>query len=141
MLTNKLRDILGESSKMMNDTQLEFVIDSAASLYLRLQYPFNEFVDFPRDSYGMPILSRHVSNWILRCAREMFNRDGAEGQLLMNANGVNRHYDTATVSSSLRFEITPYAGVYGGEGNGLEFKALYPPSENSEKDDDDAPTD
>ena len=41
----------------------------------------------------------------------LYNKRGAEGQIVHNENGINRTYESADVPESLMRGITPYVGV------------------------------
>lgn len=46
-----------------------------------------------------------------RCALDIYNKAGAEGQLGHTENGISRSYEAAWISTQLLLEVTPYAGV------------------------------
>lgn len=46
-----------------------------------------------------------------RCAMDIYNKIGAEGQIIHDENGIRRNYESAWISSQLLQEVTPYAGV------------------------------
>lgn len=46
-----------------------------------------------------------------RCAMDIYNKAGAEGQLGHTENGISRSYEAAWISTQLLLEVTPYCGV------------------------------
>lgn len=48
---------------------------------------------------------------LYRCAVDLYNKIGAEGQLSHSENGVSRGYESAWISESLLSEVVPLVGV------------------------------
>lgn len=84
------------------DVELEDLLESAKAVILARRFPFGEVPD--------EIESRYKDLQI-RIAVEMYNKQGAEGQLSHSENGVSRSYSSAGVSEELLREITPKGGV------------------------------
>jgi hypothetical protein len=89
-------------TEKVNDDELEDILDSAKAVILSRRFPFSEWPDEIEDRY---------KDLQIRIAVEMFNKQGAEGEILHSENGVSRTYASASVSDDLLKEITPKAGV------------------------------
>ena len=85
---------------------LQDFLDSAESIILNKRYPFMS----DDDTYT---LEKKYLNLQLRIAIELYNKQGAEGEMSHAENGTTRQYSSADVSESLLNEITPKARVFG----------------------------
>jgi hypothetical protein len=90
------------TEKDVSDTELEDILESAKAVILSRRFPFGEYPAEIEDRY---------KDLQIRIAVEMFNRQGAEGEISHSENGVSRTYSSASVSEELLREITPKAGV------------------------------
>ena len=90
------------TEKDVSDTELEDILESAKAVILSRRFPFGEYPAEIEDRY---------KDLQIRIAVEMFNKQGAEGELAHSENGVSRSYSSASVSEELLREITPKAGV------------------------------
>ena len=90
------------TEKDVSDTELEDILESAKAVILSRRFPFGEYPAEIEDRY---------KDLQIRIAVEMFNKQGAEGEIAHNENGVSRTYSSASVSEELLREITPKAGV------------------------------
>ena len=80
----------------------EDILESAKAVILSRRFPFGE----------QPLeIEPRYNDLQIRIAVEMFNKQGAEGELAHSENGVSRTYSSANVSEELLREITPKAGV------------------------------
>jgi hypothetical protein len=84
------------------DAELEDILESAKAVILSRRFPFSDHPDEIENKY---------KDLQIRIAVEMFNKQGAEGEILHSENGVSRTYASASVSADLLKEITPKAGV------------------------------
>lgn len=89
-------------TEKVNDDELEDILESAKAVILSRRFPFSEWPDEIEDRY---------KDLQIRIAVEMFNKQGAEGEILHSENGVSRTYASASVTEDLLKEITPKAGV------------------------------
>lgn len=86
----------------VSDELLSDILESAKAVILSRRFPFGE----------QPLeIEPRYNDLQIRIAVEMFNKQGAEGELAHNENGVSRTYSSANVSEELLREITPKAGV------------------------------
>lgn len=86
----------------INDEMAEDILESAKAVILSRRFPFGE----------QPLeIEPRYNDLQIRIAVEMFNKQGAEGELAHSENGVSRTYSSANVSEELLREITPKAGV------------------------------
>lgn len=90
------------TEKDVSDTELEDILESAKAVILSRRFPFGEYPAEIEDRY---------KDLQIRIAVEMFNKQGAEGEIAHSENGVSRTYSSASVSEELLREITPKAGV------------------------------
>ena len=93
----KIRNTENVSDELLSD-----ILESAKAVILSRRFPFGE--------QPLEIESRY-NDLQIRIAVEMFNKQGAEGELAHSENGVSRTYSSANVSEELLREITPKAGV------------------------------
>jgi hypothetical protein len=86
----------------VSDELLSDILESAKAVILSRRFPFGE----------QPLeIEPRYNDLQIRIAVEMFNKQGAEGELAHSENGVSRTYSSANVSEELLREITPKAGV------------------------------
>lgn len=90
------------TEKDVSDTELEDILESAKAVILSRRFPFGEYPAEIEDRY---------KDLQIRIAVEMFNKQGAEGEISHSENGVSRTYSSSSVSEELLREITPKAGV------------------------------
>lgn len=83
---------------------LEDCLESAKAAIMSRRYPYQEWPD--------ELESRYL-DLQLRCALDLYNRAGAEGQLVHNENSINRTWESSWISESLLQEVTPVAKVVG----------------------------
>lgn len=94
-------------SVFMNELTYEDVLirllEDSKFYCLSLRYPFQDFsnIELPTKYY----------NWQLRCAVEMYNNIGREGITTYSENGISWSRFDGDISSDLRQEILPMAGV------------------------------
>jgi len=82
--------------------------ESARALFLSLKYPLSEY---PVDDDDNPIIKPRWHDWIIRAAAEMYLRMGSEGQISHSEISQQRQYESGTISTSLRAEITPVVRI------------------------------
>jgi len=90
------------------DALLTEYLYSARETFLARRWPTSQY---PVDAHGEPIIAPRWTDWILRAAVEMYNKRGAEGQTIHTENGINRHYESGTLSQSLLCEVAPVVGL------------------------------
>ena len=83
---------------------LEDCLESAKAAIMSRRYPYQEWPD--------ELESRYL-DLQFRCALDLYNRAGAEGQLVHNENSINRTWESSWISESLLREVTPVAKVVG----------------------------
>ena len=89
-------------TEKVNDEVLVDILESAKAVILSRRFPFGEQPEEVEDKY---------KDLQIRIAIEMFNKQGAEGEIIHSENGVSRSYASANVSEDLLREIVPKAGV------------------------------
>lgn len=88
-----------------NETNEDILLDCLESAKAAIQsrrYPFGDAPDELEPQY---------EDLQFRCAVDIYNKAGAEGQLGHTENGISRSYEAAWISTQLLQEVTPYAGV------------------------------
>ena len=81
---------------------LEDCLESARSAIMARRYPYQEWPD--------ELESRYL-DLQFRCAMDLYNRIGGEGELSHSENGISRSYESSWISESLLQEVTPVAKV------------------------------
>ena len=85
-----------------NQELLSIYLDIAKTIILNKAFPFgNQPEDVPSK----------YENIQLNVACYLYNKRGAEGEVVHNENGISRTYESADVPDSMLSGITPYAGV------------------------------
>lgn len=79
-------------------------LESAKAAIMARRYPYGEWPDE---------LEKRYLDLQFRCAMDLYNRIGAEGQLVHNENSINRTWESSWISESLLQEVTPVAKVVG----------------------------
>jgi hypothetical protein len=97
-LLSKLKLLLPDES---NDTLLLYFLEIAKSKILEKLYPF--------DSTKTELPSRYETKAV-EIAVYLYNKQGAEGEITHNENGMNRTYESADVPPSMLRGIVPFVG-------------------------------
>lgn len=79
-------------------------LESAKSAILSRRYPYGEWPE--------ELESRYL-DLQFRCAIDLYNKIGAEGETSHSENGVSRGYESSWISESLLQEVTPVVKVVG----------------------------
>jgi hypothetical protein len=89
-------------TEKLTDKELEDILESAKAVILSRRFPHGEWPEEIEGKY---------KDLQIRIAVEMFNKQGAEGEIAHSENGVSRSYSSASVSEELLREITPKVTV------------------------------
>ena len=86
--------------------------DEDALLLTLLSISAQKILDraYPYDPTVTEVPARYETKQV-EIAVYLYNKRGAEGQLVHNENGINRTYESADVPESLMRGITPFVGV------------------------------
>lgn len=87
----------------VDNEELALLIDISESVVLGQRYPFG----YPDGTLVEP----RYEKLQIQIAVEIYNKQGAEGQVSHSENGISRSYESAYVSDTLLKRITPFAGV------------------------------
>lgn len=79
-------------------------LESAKAAIMARRYPYQEWPDELEGRY---------LDLQFRCAMDLYNRIGGEGELSHSENGISRSYESSWISESLLQEVTPVAKVVG----------------------------
>lgn len=80
---------------------LQDCLESAKAAILARRFPYGEW---PAD------LEPRYLDLQFRCALDLYNKDGAEGEKAHSENGISRTYESSWISESLLLEVTPMVG-------------------------------
>lgn len=83
-----------------------YYLASAKMAVLNRAYPFNTEIDTVPNKY------KHKQ---VEIAVYLYNRQGAEGEVRHDENGISRTYESADVPPSMLREIIPFVGVVKNE--------------------------
>ena len=90
-----------------DDSLLE-ILEVAKDAILAKRHPYGEY---PVDEAGEPVLESRYTSLQLRIAVSLYNKEGAEGQLVHSENGISRTYESSDIPKSLLDEVVPLAGI------------------------------
>lgn len=96
-----LRALTGETN---NDALLTAYLDLAGEAIVNRCYPFG--------SHDRSVPKKY-RNLQLEIAVYLFNKRGAEGQLVHSENGISRTYESASVPESMLKGVVPFIGTFG----------------------------
>lgn len=107
----RLQIRLGLEADQDVDLLNELLVSSESAIMAR-RFPFKWTIppDFPPQYNDLK----------LRIAADLYNKRGAEGQLIHSENGTQRSYESAWISESLLREVTPVVGVVRNANAGTE---------------------
>lgn len=77
-------------------------MESAKYAILTRRYPYGNMPDEIEPRY---------QDLQFRIAMDLYNKIGAEGELIHIENGMDRHYESSWISAELLEEVTPFCGV------------------------------
>lgn len=84
-----------------NDPVLLDCLESAKAAILARRFPFGDWPDELESQY---------TDLQYRIALDLYNKDGAEGELSHTENGISRGYESSWISEQLLQEVTPMVG-------------------------------
>ena len=102
----RLKRRTGETDEAL----LEDMLFSAKIAILNRRYPYKQFSYANAENTE---LEGQYEDLQFRMALDLYNKQGAEGQITHNSNGTNRMYESSWISAQLLAEVTPYCGVTG----------------------------
>lgn len=87
-----------------DETILTDCLECAKSAILSCRFPTGDFPDE---------LEKRYLDLQYRIALDLYNKDGAEGELSHSENGISRSYESSWISEQLLREVIPIVGVVG----------------------------
>lgn len=101
-----------------DDSLLCELLDSAKNVILGLRFPFGDWpTELQSGSDGkleeVTVLESRYLDLQIRMALDLYNKIGAEGELVHSENGVSRHYESSWIAKELRNEVIPMAKGLG----------------------------
>ena len=103
-ILTKLKKRTGED----DDYLLEVLLDDAKNAILNRRFPYG---DYPVDGEGNTVIEDRYLDLQYRIALDLYNKQGAEGQLVHKENGIDRTFESSWISEQLLSEVIPYCGV------------------------------
>lgn len=97
-ILDKLRKRTGEEDEEL----LAVLLDDAKNAILSRRFPYGDRPDEVEPRY---------EDLQYRIALDLYNKQGAEGELIHKENGIDRTYESSWISEQLLSEVTPLAGV------------------------------
>lgn len=85
-----------------DDAILEDCLEIAKAAILARRFPYGEQPEEVEPRY---------LDLQYRIALDLYNKEGAEGEIAHSENGVSRSYESSWISEQLLLEITPIVGV------------------------------
>lgn len=95
----KIRLGIKDNSK---DDLLSLLISDAEKAILNRLYPYEN---------ANNKLPMNYKNKQLEIAIYLYNRQGSEGEISHNENGISRSYESSSIPNSMLKDIVPYCGV------------------------------
>lgn len=100
--------------KEQDDALLSELLESSKNVILNLRFPFG---DWPTETVTgdggkleeVTVLESRYFDLQIRMALDLYNKIGAEGELVHSENGVSRSYESSWISKELRSEVIPLA--------------------------------
>ena len=96
--------ILGNKTDTSKDDIFNIMLSRANFILLNLLYPYHEY----RTGLEAP---SNYSDWIVRCAIELYGNLGEEGFISYSENQLSWSKEKSGISKDLMLEITSYAYV------------------------------
>lgn len=94
-------DVLGRLKVRTGEADEALLLDlleSAKAAILARRFPFED---------GTEELEKRYEDLQYRIALDLYNKEGAEGELSHSENGVSRSYESSWISEQLLHEVTP----------------------------------
>lgn len=85
-----------------DEAVLQDCLESAKAAIMTRRFPYQEWPDEIEPQYV---------DLQYRIAIDLYNKSGAEGEVLHIENGIDRHYESSWISKQLLQEVTPFVGV------------------------------
>lgn len=121
-MIDRLRTRLTDNGVVPSNTILEDCLENAKNAILSRRFPYGDWpvrnvVEVDPDTGEETVIGTetYVEDRYLdlqyRLAIEIYNKQGAEGEVSHSENGISRSWDGSWASSQLLNEIVPFAGV------------------------------
>ena len=103
-------DRLMRRTEEKNVDLLTDLLETAKYAILARLYPFH---NYPTNSDGEVVLDARYLDLQLRIALDLYNKMGAEGEVMHTENGITRTYQSSCISEQLLSEVTPFIKLGG----------------------------
>jgi hypothetical protein len=97
--------MLDRLKKRTGETDENILLDCMESAKAAIQSRRYPFGDAPEE------LEARYNDLQYRCALDLYNKIGAEGQTAHDENGISRVYESSWISDQLLSEVVPFCGV------------------------------
>lgn len=105
-------DNLTRLKKRTGEEDEELLMDllmTAKVAIMNRRFPYKSFTNDCFEDYDV---EPKYSDLQLRVAMDLYNKIGAEGEIIHSANGISRTYESSWVSKELLLEVVPkYEGI------------------------------
>ena len=92
-----------------DENLLRDLLMTAKVAIMNRRYPYRSF---PNDCFEDYDVEAKYSDLQFRIALDLYNKIGAEGEIIHSANGISRTYESSWVSAQLLLEVVPkYEGI------------------------------
>lgn len=92
-----------------NDQLLEDLLMTAKVAIMKRRYPYKSFSNSCFEDYDVEPIYQDLQ---YRIALDLYNKQGAEGEIIHSANGISRTYESSWISRELLLEVVPkYEGI------------------------------
>jgi hypothetical protein len=101
----RLKNRTGED----NEELLRDLLMTAKVAIMKRRFPFKSFTSDCFEDYDVEAT---YSDLQYRIAMDLYNKIGAEGEIIHSANGISRTYESSWISAQLLLEVVPkYEGI------------------------------
>ena len=101
----RLQNRTGEEDEEL----LRDLLMTAKVAIMNRRFPFKQFTNDCFEDYDV---EAKYSDLQFRAALDLYNKMGAEGEIIHSANGISRTYESSWISAQLLLEVVPkYEGI------------------------------
>ncbi len=105
-IVKRLKNRTGEEDTAL----LEDLLVTAKIAILNRRYPYKDFTSDACSCDEIEVEPRY-RDLQYRIALDLYNKQGAEGELQHISNGIHRNYESSWISAQLLEEVTPMCGT------------------------------
>lgn len=118
-ILERLQLRLTDNGVVPDNNVLMDCIETAKNAILSRRFPFGDYptreVTIQENGHDVTVEETYVEDRYLdlqfRIALDLYNKIGAEGEIIHSANGISRTYESPWISRQLLLEVTPKYGA------------------------------